>query len=195
MIKNGIIEFVKKKYETYFEEYYTDEKKKEIEKFLDKSLIDKKEEFKSLEINEETLDIILNNYFTVETYIETQKRIFILEYSNAILRNEIGPFMSIGDILDSIYEGELSSKVLKNENGELIKGTPGHGISYYSDKENSFLENIANFASISKSRDSKIALNRLKDIIGEDLYTVISKFYYENIVSSKSDEKDEIKLL
>ena len=183
-IKQKIILLVKQKCEDYFKSYYNDSKIKEINDILIKSKQEKKEEFIKLGIPEEQLDIILEQMFTYEEYIEHQKRIFISQSADAIMRSDFGAFMAIGDILDSIYEGKLHCGTLKNLNGEKIKGTAGHGIAYYYETTHGFDEMIANFASISKSKDSEEMLQLLKSIVGEELYNNLSEFYYQNIVFS-----------
>ena len=105
-------------------------------------------------IRPDKLDIILNEMFTEEEYIAHQKRMFINENVDATLRSEFGGFMAIGDILDAIYDGHLCSGQLKNQKGEKIMETAGHGIAYYYDTNHGFAEMVANFASISKSKDS-----------------------------------------
>lgn len=194
-IKENLEDIAHQKYNYFFQKYFNADKTKEIEEFLTKSLIEKKEEFNSLGLPEETLNIILNNSFTSEEYVSHQKRIFIDEYIDSMLRSEFGAFMAIGDILDAIYEGELHSRVLKNENGEFIKGTAGHGISYYYNINNGFYEMIANFASIVKSKDSSETLNLLKSIVGEELYNLLCEFYYDNIVVSKQEQLGETKVI
>ena len=103
--------------------------------------------------------------------------------------------MAIGDILDAIYEGKLHSGFLKNEQGELIPKTVGHGISYYYDKPGSgFSEMVANFASLCKSKDSREMLILLKSIVGKELFDMLNGFYYRNIIIPKDDKLPEIKL-
>lgn len=186
---------VEQKYEDFFENYYNDEKIKEIRNNLAKSKIEKKQEYSSLGISEDQLEIILENMFTEEEYIAHQKRIFIKENVDAIMRSEFGALMAIGDILDAIYEGNLYSKNQKNEQGEKIKGTPGHGIYYYYNTSNGFNEMIANFAFISKSKDSKEILQLLKEIVGDEVYNMISEFYYQNIVQINTENLETKKLI
>lgn len=179
-----------KKYELFFAEHFNKDKEAEIKEFLQKSQQEKMEEFKTLGLPEEMLDIILNNVFTSEEYIATQKRIFIKEYVDHMMRSEFGAFIAIGDILDAIYLGELNSGVLEDKKGVKINRTYGHGISYYSNSRHGFDEMVANFASISKSKDSGEMLKLLKLLVGEELYTMLSEFYYNNIVISKEEEKE-----
>ncbi|MGM9881636.1 MAG: hypothetical protein ACI31S_02195 [Bacilli bacterium] len=186
---------VGQKYENFFENYYNDEKKEEIKSNLAKSKIEKKEEYSSLGISDEQLEIILENIFTEEEYIAHQKRIFVKENVDAIMRSEFGAFMAIGDILDAIYEGNLYSENQKNHQGEKIKGTAGHGIYYYYNTSHGFDEMIANFAFISKSKDSKEILQLLKKIVGDELYDMISGFYYENIVHLSKEELETKKAI
>jgi len=187
-IKEKINFILEEKYKFFFESYYNPNKVKEIEEFLNKSKEEQKQKFKDLNISEEDLDLILNESFKVEEYLDHQKRIFIEQYSDSIIRSEYGSFMSIGDILDAIYEGDLNSGVLKNAKGEKIKRTMGHGISYYLNTNHGFDEMIADFSTLYKSTDSKDMLNLLKSIVGDELFNMLSEFYYDNIVNS-----DEIK--
>lgn len=189
-IKNEIHKIVEQKYELFFESYFNEKRKKEISDFLNKSKQEKKEEFKFLNLSESILYTILENSFTSEEYINHQKRLFIQENSDAIFRSEFGALMAIGDILDAIYEGELHSEVLKNVNGEAIPPTAGHGISYYYDSpEKAFSEMIANFTSISKSKNSNNMLDLLKSIVGEELYNMLNNFYNDNIIKYKKIQK------
>ena len=183
------------KYNVFFESYFDSNRKELLDKFLSKSQAEKRSEFETLGLSNAILDIILNNVFTSDEYIKHQKKIFINEYADHIMRSEFGAFMAIGDILDAIYEGELHSGVLKNDTGEKINRTAGHGIVYYSYQGHGFNEIVANFASISKSKDSIEMLTLLRSIVGEQLYNMISEFYYNNIVISNTEKKEETKNL
>lgn len=188
-LKQKVELLVEQKYKNFFKNYYNEEKRKEIKNNLAKSKNEKKEEYSSLGILKEQLEIILENMFTEEEYIAHQKRIFIKENVDAIIRSEFGALMAIGDILDAIYEGNLHSENQKNQQGEKIKKTPGHGIYYYyNNTSHGFDEMIANFASISKSKDSKEMLQLLKEIVGDELYSMISDFYYQNIVQLNKEQ-------
>lgn len=191
LIKENIMKLVNVKYNNYFKECYNVEKNNEIIDFLLKSKEEKKQEFKGLGINDDDLDIILNETFTSEEYIKTQKRLFIKEQVDVIIREEYGNIMAVSDILDGIFEGELNSGFLENDNNGLIKRSAGHGISYYSCKPDLiFMEMIANFSSISKSPKASEGLKLLKDTIGDELYNLISEFYYNNIIY-KQEEKSK----
>lgn len=179
---------VEQKYKDFFASYYDENKKEEIRQLLSKSKLEKKEEFRELKIPEEQLDVLLNDMFTEEEYIAHQKRIFIKENVDAIIRSDFGALMAIGDILDAIYEGNLHSYNLKNQQGEKIKKTAGHGLRYYYSTNHGFDEMIANFSSISKSKDSKEMLEFLKEIVGDELYNMLSSFYYENIVNLNKEQ-------
>ena len=184
---NGVSSLVEQKYKSFFESYYNENKKNEIRQFISKEKEEKKEEFKKLGIPSEQLDIILNEMFTEEEYIAHQKRMFINENVDATLRSEFGGFMAIGDILDAIYDGHLCSGQLKNQKGEKIMETAGHGIAYYYDTNHGFAEMVANFASISKSKDSIQNLNLLREIVGDEIYNMLSEFYYNNIVNKEEN--------
>lgn len=193
-LEDKIQELVETEYKSLFERYYTEEKKEEIKRILAKSKEEKIEEYSKLGISKEQLDIILNEMYTEEEYIAHQKRIFIKEKEDAIMRSEYGSLIAIGDILDAIYEGKLRGKGLKNNQGENVRVLYGHGISYYYATKHGFDEMIANFASISKSNDSEKMLKLLKETVGEEVYNMISNFYYENIVGLTLEEKQTKKV-
>jgi len=183
-----ISKLVENKYKSFFETYYSESKKEEIREILKKSKEEKKQEYASLNIPEEQLDVILEEMFTLEEYIEHQKRIFIRENTDAIIRSEFGGIMSICDILDAIYDGYLYSSNLENQNGDKIKSTVGHGISYYFETLHGFDEMVANFASLSKSKNSTEMLQLLKSTVGDEVYNMLSNFYYQNIVGIKEEQ-------
>lgn len=194
-LKRKISLVVEQTYEENFDLYFNESKKEEINNFLNKSKEEQKEELKLLGISEDVLNIILDNVFTQEEYISHQKRIFIKENIEAILRSEFGAYISIGDIIDAIYEGDLHSGVLKNNEGKEIETTYGHGISYYYARSHGFDEMIANFCMIIKSKDSKKVLDLLRDIVGDELYNMLCEFYYNNITNSNETQLENKKIL
>lgn len=182
-IRDEIEKRVELKYNELYRNYYTKDKIKEIEIFLEKEKLIIKEELEELNIYSTIISKVLEDYYTKKNYISNEKEKFIRQHINAILDEEYGSITSISDILDGIFEGELFNEKLYDENNKIIKGTPGHGISYYScDVDLIFSEMIAEFSVISKSNDSYKMLKLLKDIIGEDLFNLLEDFYYNNII-------------
>lgn len=179
---NNITLLVEQRYDSFFKSYYSPEKVEEIKKNLTKSKEEKKKEYKELHILDEQLDMILSDMYTQEEYIDHQKRIFIEDNVDAILRNEFGSLFPIGDILDAIYEGKLHSNTLKDSQGESICRTGGHGLNYYYATLHGFDEMIANFAAISKAGDAEEKLKMLKSIVGDGVYDMIRNFYYQDIL-------------
>lgn len=185
---NNITLLVEQRYDGFFKTYYSPEKVEEIKKNLTKSKEDKKKEYKELHIPDEQLDMILSDMYTQEEYIDHQKRIFIEDNVDAIIRNEFGSLLPIGDILDAIYEGKLHSNTLKDNHGEAICRTGGHGLNYYYATLHGFDEMIANFATISKAGDAEEKLKMLKSIVGDGVYDMIRNFYYQNILKINLEE-------
>lgn len=185
---NNITLLVEQRYDSFFKSYYSPEKVEEIKKNLTKSKEEKKKEYKELHIPDEQLDMILSDMYTQEEYIDHQKRIFIEDNVDAILRNEFGSLLPIGDILDAIYEGKLHSNTLKDNQGEAICRTGGHGLNYYYATLHGFDEMIANFAAISKANDAEEKLKMLKSIVGDGVYDMIKNFYYHDILKINLEE-------
>lgn len=185
---NNITLLVEQRYDSFFKSYYSPEKVEEIKKNLTKSKEEKKKEYKELHIPDEQLDMILSDMYTQEEYIDHQKRIFIEDNVDAILRNEFGSLLPIGDILDAIYEGKLHSNTLKDNQGEAICRTGGHGLNYYYATLHGFDEMIANFAAISKANDAEEKLKMLKSIVGDGVYDMIRNFYYHDILKINLEE-------
>ena len=185
---NNITLLVEQRYDSFFKSYYSPEKVEEIKKNLTKSKEDKKKEYKELHIPDEQLDMILSDMYTQEEYIDHQKRIFIEDNVDAIIRNEFGSLLPIGDILDAIYEGKLHSNTLKDNQGEAICRTGGHGLNYYYATLHGFDEMIANFAAISKANDAEEKLKMLKSIVGDGVYDMIRNFYYQDILKINLEE-------
>lgn len=185
---NNITLLVEQRYDGFFKSYYSPEKVEEIKKNLTKSKEEKKKEYKELHIPDEQLDMILSDMYTQEEYIDHQKRIFIEDNVDAILRNEFGSLLPIGDILDAIYEGKLHSNTLKDNQGEAICRTGGHGLNYYYATLHGFDEMIANFAAISKANDAEEKLKMLKSIVGDRVYDMIRNFYYQDILKINLEE-------
>lgn len=185
---NNITLLVKQRYDSFFKSYYSPEKVEEIKKNLTKSKEDKKKDYKELHIPDEQLDMILSDMYTQEEYIDHQKRIFIEDNVDAIIRNEFGSLLPIGDILDAIYEGKLHSNTLKDSQGKAICRTGGHGLNYYYATLHGFDEMIANFATISKAADAEEKLRMLKSIVGDGVYDMIRNFYYQDILKINLEE-------
>ena len=191
---NNVTLLVEQRYNSFFKDYYDSKKVEEIKSSLTKSKEEKMKEYKVLQIPDEQLDIILSDMYTPEEYIEHQKRIFIDENVDAVLRNESSSFFPIGDILDAIYEGRLHSGTLKDHLGEGIGRTGGHGLYYYYATLHGFDEMIANFAAISKTGDGEEKLQMLKSIVGDEVYDMISNFYYHDILKLNTEELEETKV-
>ena len=132
--------------------------------------------------------------YTEEEYINHQKRMYIEENIDVILRNEVSGISAISDIIDAIFEGKFHSATLTNSQNKKIKKMPGHGLYYYFETAHCYHENdhvfdemIANFASMSKSKDANENLQMLKDIVGDEVYNMISNFYYKEIIQLNTE--------
>ena len=72
--------------------------------------------------------------------------------------------------------------VLNTADGKKIASFGGHGIRYYSQKKRGFDEMIAQFAVLVKSKGYEENLQVLRNIVGDEVYNMISNFYYTNIL-------------
>ena len=173
---------------TYFKDYYTDEKIGEITKLLSKSREELMQEFASLGmLSDRTDEIVINlltkKMYTLKEYINTQKIIFISQLYDTIMRSEYGGVIAIGDYIDRITDGAFQRGKLLKEDGTPMVGIYGHGLSYYFGTDHGFDEMVANFASMLKMPNAKENLQMLKGVIGEEMYNMISSYYYKNIIN------------
>ena len=187
-VRNKVAITVRNEMDDYFKDYYTDERIEDINYFLLKSRDELEQELFFLgmmddELDATLIDIITKGMYTPEEYIETQKRIFRNQLEDAIMRSEYGGLISIGDYIDRITDGAFQRGKLLKEDGTPMVGIYGHGFSYYFGTDHGFDEMVANFASMSKMPNAKENLQMLKDIIGEEMYDMISSYYYKNIVN------------
>jgi hypothetical protein len=132
------------------------------------------------------------NIFSVEEYLEQEKRIIRHELIEAVLRTEYGAFIAIGDILDSIFIGKFRSNELRDSDGNIIKSCYGHGVAYYErDVSWSFDETMANYSAIAKSPDAREIFAYLKNIVGERFMNLIEEYYRNEISLSTKKIGDE----
>ena len=168
--------------------HMSEEELSSLDEFLSKQKEENKKAYLEKGYDEEAIDTILSGIFTKEEYIEQDKRIKREELIDAILRSEYGAFITIGDILDSIYIGKFKSGKVRNDYHNVILGGYGHGMAYYERGIRwSFDETMANFSAIMKSEDSRRIMSYLKDIVGERFINCISEYYINNIVESTKD--------
>lgn len=192
-LENEFYNSIFQRYEGFFKKYYNEQKLKEIKDRLSKSKEEKKSKYKDCQIPDEQLDIILDDMYTPQEYIEQQKKIFVEENLNFALFNECSGFISICDILDAIYEGRIYSGILKNSQGNLISSDVGHGLRYYYATEHGFSEMIANFSVIIKSNKAEDDLLLLKLIIGDEAFNMLYNFYYYDMLNFSRDELENSK--
>lgn len=182
----SVSEEVEKTLMEKYDESITEEKKKEIQEYLDNLNKKEREKYIQMGYSEELLDRILNSSFTVDEYINQDRRIKKNKLVDLILRTQYGAFISIGDFLDGIYAGKLKGGILTDKDGNKIKGGYGHGIPYYSRGTSwIFDEMIANYSSIVKSENPLEGLQLLEKYIGKELTMFISEYYDKNILQSK----------
>ena len=163
-----------------------------IDQFLSSDLEKKKEELSEIlgyiDIEDDTIDQILGNMYTVEQYNSYKKHIIAKELKDQILRKDYPVYLIISDIFDSIYQGKFKGEVLVDANGKTIKQFYGHGIPYFSKVRNGFQELVAEFSSLLKLPNANRNIAILKKYIGEEMFQMVSNYYYNNIVLGTYDE-------
>lgn len=194
-IFNSIIkrvkEIAKEKFALFNPSFYSQEFTDSIKTFLDKTYEEKKAEFASLSISEETLDSILSYIFTAQEYKKQFRRIKTLEYEWCIKCEELELYGAFCDILDAICEGEFNNGLLKSRTGKAIPSCCGHGVNYYYDRPNSmFIEMIANYAVIIKSKNSSQMIGWLRHIVGNELVDMLDEFYVNELLNSKEEKEN-----
>lgn len=87
--------------------------------------------------------------------------------------------------LNYLSQEIITKLITKDNNGKKITACGGHGIKYYTYTliaKHGFDEMIANFAVLVKSKGAEENLRVLRDIVGDEVYNMISNFYYTNIL-------------
>ncbi len=182
-IRRKVTEFVDTEYMSDY--HMSEEELASLDEFLNKQKEEHRAEYIKEGYDEATIDAILGGIFSREEYIEQDKRIKREELIDAIMRSEYGAFITIGDILDSIYIGRFKGGEVRNQDHNAIAGAYGHGIAYYNRGIRwSFDETMANFSAIMKSVDAREIMSYLQDIVGERFMNCISEYYMNQIVNS-----------
>lgn len=173
----------KEEISNYYDNLYRDEKIIDLSKFLSESKEDMKLNYID-DYHEQVLDTILSKTYSIDEYLKMRKTIEEQEMLIVMMRIDNCAFCSIGDIIDAIYDGKYKNGVLFDDNGLIINNTSGHGISYYSHRYKGFMEMIANYGSIIKSKDCDEVLKYLRWIVGNELVDLLDDVYKNKIVNS-----------
>lgn len=168
--------------ETFTIKYSRQEKIMDIQSILSKDISEYRNKFKYLKIPEEQLEQILQETISVEEFIKQESIIVANELTETTIRNNYANIVATIDIIDAIYKGKVCDGVLNTADGKKIASFGGHGIRYYSQKERGFYEMIAQFAVLVKSKGYEENLQVLRNIVGDEVYNMISNFYYTNIL-------------
>lgn len=168
--------------ETFTIKYSRQEHIMDIQSILSKDISEYRNKFKYLKIPEEQLEQILQETISVEEFIKQEAIIVSNELTETTIRNNYANIVATIDIIDAIYKGKVCDGVLNTADGKKIASFGGHGIRYYSRKERGFDEMIAQFAVLVKSKGYEENLQVLRNIVGDEVYNMISNFYYTNIL-------------
>lgn len=195
-LRNQIIDKLpQKEIYDYYDLFYTGDKNIELASFLSDSKEKQKDRFRH-DYNEQILNTILAKTYSVDEFIKNRKEVELLELYSLIFRNTYPEILAIGDIIDAIFGGKLRNGVLTDDSGLYIEKVNGHGIKYYSIYNNVFLEMIANYGTILKSKNSSEMFLYLRSIVGDELVDLLKDVYENNILGSQKyiqDLEGEIK--
>ena len=154
------------------------EKEKFIQQYLDKGY------------TRETLDVVLSSSFTKEEFLNQKRKIEIEEVVDFIMRSEYDAFIAIGDIIDAISDGKFRSRLLHDDENNIIPSAYGHGVRYYYDDNPNellrirFTEMIANYSSIIKSKHANEIIEVLQNIVGNEFVTMLDDFYKKRLINA-----------
>lgn len=172
-------------YNKWAKEYYTPEKIEEIRKFFNSSKEKKIRVFKRLGYDEDKLNDILDNSYSVESYMFSNKKDKCDEMLENIMYVYNSEIYAISDIVDAIYGGLFYNSMLYDSDGDIIVGSHGHGILYYNSIDVIFQEIFANYCLLIKSDRSKQIFDILRDLVGDDLIVLLDGFYSDMINNNK----------
>ena len=167
----------------YYDQLYQDEELLDLYAFLTNTKLDIKK-LLIKDYNEQILDTILSKTYSIEEFLSQKKEIEVQEFTSIILQNDYYSFASISDIIDAIFQGKFKNGVLIDENGEFFDKAPGHGIYYYEKQSKCFMEMIADYGSIIKSKESEDMIKYLRWIVGDEIVDILKNVYEEIIINS-----------
>jgi hypothetical protein len=172
---------IKENYDFYNKNQNAKEDTQELKKRMER-IIDEAE--KNNSYSKEIIDYLKNNNTIQEEY---------KLYYNEVALRELTPLYqdnylySIIDIIDGLKRGEVYDKGIKKDD-YMIK--IGHGSKYYKNNEKHiFLEMIAQYNEIIKSRHKEKALKMLADIVGSELIDLLEEFNKELVVETLENKK------
>ena len=168
-----------------YDESITDEKRKEIEEFVSKSKEEKKQIYLEKKYDEGLLDTILDRTYSVDEYLEQDRRVKRNEMIELVLRMQYSELVAIGDYFDGIYKGKFRSGKLVDKDGKKIDPAFGHGINYYARGPSWVVdEMLANYSEIMKSKNPEEGIKLLRYFIGDEVVNYISEYYNNEIIRS-----------
>ena len=190
LLEDSIHSKVESEYDEWANEYYSADKIDELKQYVECSKEDIIEFYIKLGYTREEVEVILDETFTLEQYMDCHKRIECSEKLNNIMAVSYAEIQAVSDIIDAIYEGMYYNSKLVSTNGEKIKGTFGHGMIYYHSIDVVFQEILANYCLLLKSDKKDETFQILKNIIGNDLFNMLDKFYNVELLNSSKYENN-----
>ena len=192
-IENLIIKRFECLYEEWEKTYYTEEKIREIEEFLQNEKNEEIEYYVSIGYDEEFLRELFDKNLNIEEYMESVKSIYYREMIDYIMESEYSNIVAICDIIDAVYKGSLSWDIGFSENHDFIFW--GHGKAYYNNSDYAFPEILADYSVLLKCNNSSENIDLLRSILGDEFVNLLDEFYREKIVNSTTYSPNKERVL
>ena len=154
---------------------------------------DLKNEYLALGYSREVIDIVFSQTFTLDEVIKAIKIMQLSELNVTIMYSEYPDLIAISDIIDSLSNGIFAGSISENQNDDKIMfGIAGHGIRYYSNIYRKFMEIIADYSEIIKSKYAEEGIEYLRYIVGDEFVDLIENFYNEQILGKEKINKQSL---
>ena len=186
----SIQDMVEEKYMPSYDRSITEKEKERIGKLIETQKDEIRSKYLKAKNDPKKVEEMLDKSFSVEEYLNQERRIQKNRLVVAILRYDFGAFRAIGDMLDAIYGGALFSNELLYRDGVPALRATGHGIAYYRSRAtNIFEESLSQFLLIIKSVDSKEVIAYMHDLFGDNYLNFFFNYYLNQILSMEETKQ------
>ncbi len=137
--------------------------------------------------NPSLVEKVLGQNYSVNEFVEQQKKVAHGEMLDAMIRIESSIMQSLGDYFDGIYKGDYhDGKITGIFSGTKLKGGYGHGRNYYSQRssETVFNEMIANFSANVKLEGLEPTIKIMEKYLGKELTNMVLNSYNKMVLQN-----------